>query len=165
MDKPNKYVGWSPVGAARARKREAEREAERKALDAEPLLPAREDAITLGQEMLPVRRGPGKVERVSVDDMMLVRLMERALTKPTISSVKDLYARLDVEEEAMLVRYRTATRQQKAQAKELVGILSEVLTAQRNKLLALGVARMEGDTLKVHPWVRERWMRPRYESS
>lgn len=87
MGKPDKYAGWSRVGAARARKREAELEVERKALDAEPVLPAREDAITLGQEMLPIRRGPGKVERVSVDDLMLERLIERALTKPTILSV------------------------------------------------------------------------------
>lgn len=147
-DTANRFAGWTARGIASAQRRAAETaEAER-----EPLLPQRVDTITMGEERLMVRRGPGKTEQVSVDDLMLEGLINRALSKQDLRSVEELYRRLDAEELQTLVKPpRKPTARQMEAAKGAAQIITEILSARRAQLLELGVACMDGRTLKVDP--------------
>lgn len=150
MDKnaANQFVGWTARGIASAKRKAAVlAEAHR-----EPLLPQRVDAITLGEEKLTVRRGPDKIEQVSVDDLMLEGLINRALLKKDFRSVEELYRRLDAEELQTLVKPpRQPTARQLKDAKEASLQLVRTLSTRRNQLLELGVARMAGHKLEVDP--------------
>lgn len=121
-------------------------------VESEPILPQRVDTISLGQETISVRRGGNRCEQVSVDDLILEGLIQRALVKQDYKSVEELYARLDAEEDSLLVKaLRPPTRRQAVKVKAAIAEIALQLLANRTRLLELGVARMEGAKLKIDP--------------
>lgn len=144
----DKFLGWSPVGAARARASDEQKQQEQR----EPLLPDRIDTVAMGEKKLTIRRANGETAQISVDNAMLESLIQRALFKQDLASIKELYRRLDAEEQSTLVKpRRQLTPQEREETRAIARDIFRTFANKREQLIALGVATMDGNKLKPDP--------------
>lgn len=110
----------------------------------------RKDVISLGQEKLTVRRGVGKRETIAADDLIVERLVHRALSEEKLRDIKELYRRCDAERASSPAkRARRPTASQLASIEASIGQICNRLWAFQNQLLELELAEIEDGALRV----------------
>lgn len=119
-----------------------------------PVTPPRKSALELGEEQVTVHK-EGVATTMTSDDLVDEMMIQRAL-EGRLRDMRDLYARLDDEEDRMLAAPRRVSKSARDKAMEALFPFVRQRMREAWELLDLGIAYCDlGGTLKLTDWAKQ----------